>query len=58
MKGLKYIRVKAVYADVKVPLEMQRGKFIGLKPCKVPDNAYYRRRIADGDLMIVNNSKR
>lgn len=48
------ITVKAV-SGVRVPMEgMPRRYIAGLKPVAVPDAAYYRRRIADGDLVLVD----
>jgi len=47
------ITVKAV-SGVRVPMEgMPRRHITDAAPVAVPDAAYYRRRIADGDLMLV-----
>jgi hypothetical protein len=40
-------------SGVKVPLELQPGKFIDEKAQSVPNSAYYRRRIIDGDLEVL-----
>ncbi|QAZ69464.1 hypothetical protein C3Y92_07235 [Solidesulfovibrio carbinolicus] len=46
--------VKAV-SGVRVPMEgMPRRHITDAKPVAVPDAAYYRRRIADGDLVLVD----
>lgn len=48
------ITVKAV-SGVRVPMEgMPRRHITDAKPVAVPDAAYYRRRIADGDLVLVD----
>lgn len=48
------ITVKAV-PGVRVPMEgMPRRHITDAKPVAVPDAAYYRRRIADGDLVLVD----
>ncbi len=39
---------------LKVPKEEQPRDYVaGDEPVLVPDSAYYRRRVADGDLIIV-----
>ena len=48
------ITVKAV-SGVRVPMEgMPRRHITDAKPVAVPDAAYYRRRIADGDLVLLD----
>lgn len=48
------ITVKAV-SGVRVPMEgMPRRHITDAAPVAVPDAAYYRRRIADGDLVLVD----
>ncbi len=48
------ITVKAA-AGVRVPMEgMPRRHITDAKPVAVPDAAYYRRRIADGDLVLLD----
>ena len=47
------ITVKAV-SGVRVPMEgMPRRHITDAAPVAVPDAAYYRRRIADGDLVLL-----
>lgn len=39
---------------LKVPKEEQPRDYVeGAEPVLVPDSAYYRRRVADGDLIVV-----
>lgn len=48
------ITVKAV-SGVRVPMEgMPRRHITDADPVAVPDAAYYRRRIADGDLVLLD----
>jgi len=48
------ITVKAA-AGVRVPMEgMPRRHITDADPVAVPDAAYYRRRIADGDLVLLD----
>lgn len=48
------ITVKAA-AGVRVPMEgMPRRHITDAAPVAVPDAAYYRRRIADGDLVLLD----
>ena len=46
------MRVKAA-PDLRVPKEHSREQ-IGEKPVDVPDTSYYRRRIAAGELLLVD----
>lgn len=42
--------------ELRVPMEGQTRKFIDHapdKPVDVPDNSYYRRRVAAGELVLV-----
>lgn len=47
------MKVKAA-VGVKVPLEHQPYAYIEQKPIEVENSVYYQRRIADGDLIVVN----
>jgi hypothetical protein len=43
---------------LRVPMEgMPRRHITDGKPVAVPDSAYYRRRIADGDLLLPASDK-
>lgn len=46
--------VKAA-AGVLVPMEDHPRRYIDDTPADVPDTAYYRRRMADGDLIAVSD---
>lgn len=53
---MKTLDVKAA-PGVAVPKEDAPRKYIeGETAVTVPDTAYYRRRIADGDLILTNGS--
>ncbi|PJG83769.1 DUF2635 domain-containing protein [Caviibacterium pharyngocola] len=43
---------------VKVPLEYQPAAFIEQEPVEVEESLYYRRRIADGDLIVVKEPRK
>ena len=49
--------VKAV-PGVKVPLENQPYAYIEQEPVEVDDSVYYQRRIADGDLIEVQPTRK
>lgn len=49
--------VKAV-SGVKVPLENQPYAYIEQEPVEVDDSVYYQRRIADGDLIEVQPTRK
>ena len=49
--------VKAV-PGVKVPLENQPYAYIEQESVKVDDSVYYQRRIADGDLIEVQPTRK
>lgn len=42
---------------VKVPMEGMPRRYIEQTPVEVPDTPYYRRRITDGDLVVVPASR-
>lgn len=44
------IRVKAA-PGLRVPMEGSPRKYIEADPVSVPETAYYRRRLAEGDLV-------
>lgn len=51
------LKVKA--ADgVKVPLEHQPYAYIEQAVVEVEPTAYYQRRIADGDLIVINPTRK
>lgn len=50
------MKVKAKQG-VKVPYEDRPYAHIEQEVVEVADTTYYRRRIADGDLILVNNTK-
>lgn len=53
---MKQINVIAA-SGVKVPLENQPNVFIGDdKAVTVDDSLYYRRRLSDGDLIVVTET--
>lgn len=42
--------------EVRVPMESKPRSYIDdASPIDVPDTAYYRRRIAEGDLLLVTD---
>ena len=43
---------------VKVPLENQPYAYIAQEPVEVDDAGYYQRRIADGDLIEVQPTRK
>lgn len=43
---------------VKVPLENQAYAYIEQEPVEVDDSVYYQRRIADGDLIEVQSTRK
>lgn len=43
---------------VKVPLENQPYAYIEQEPVEVDDSVYYQRRIADGDLIEVQPTRK
>lgn len=43
---------------VKVPLENQPYTYIEQEPVEVDDSVYYQRRIADGDLIEVQPTRK
>lgn len=43
---------------VKVPLENQPYAYIGQEPVDVENTVYYQRRIADGDLIEVQPTRK
>lgn len=43
---------------VKVPLESQPYAYIEQEPVEVDDSVYYQRRIADGDLIEVQPTRK
>ncbi|MDU7784831.1 MAG: DUF2635 domain-containing protein [Aggregatibacter aphrophilus] len=49
--------VKAAHG-VKVPLENQPYAYIGQEPVEVESTVYYQRRIADGDLIEVQPTRK
>ncbi|WP_109127674.1 DUF2635 domain-containing protein [Aggregatibacter segnis] len=49
--------VKAI-PGVKVPLENQPYAYIEQEPVEVDDSVYYQRRIADGDLIEVQPTRK
>lgn len=49
--------VKAI-PEVKVPLENQPYAYIEQEPVEVDDSVYYQRRIADGDLIEVQPTRK
>lgn len=49
--------VKAV-SGVKVPLENQPYAYIEQEPVEVDDSVYYQGRIADGDLIEVQPTRK
>lgn len=49
--------VKAAH-EVKVPLENQPYAYIEQEPVEVDDSVYYQRRIADGDLIEVQPTRK
>ena len=49
--------VKAI-PGVKVPLENQPYAYIEQEPVEVDDSVYYHRRIADGDLIEVQPTRK
>lgn len=49
--------VKAI-PGVKVPLENQPYAYIEQDPVEVDDSVYYQRRIADGDLIEVQPTRK
>lgn len=49
------MKVKAT-KGVKVPFEGQPQRYIEQEIVEVPESLYYRRRIADGDLMVVSDT--
>lgn len=46
------IRVKAI-EGVRVPIEGQPHHYIEQEPVEVENTLYYQRRLADGDLVLV-----
>lgn len=50
------IKVKAV-DGVRVPLEKHPHSYIEQEPVEVDNTVYYQRRIADGDLVVVEADK-
>lgn len=51
------MKVKAA-SGVKVPLENQPYAYIEQEPVEVDNTVYYQRRIADGDLVVVETSRK
>jgi len=49
------IRVKAA-AGIRFPREGDTKNYITSEPVDVQSSAYYRRAIADGDLILVNSA--
>lgn len=53
---MKTLLVRAAHADRPVPLEGQRKRCVTAdKAVTVPDNYYYRKQMADGDLVEVSS---
>ncbi|MFC3875316.1 DUF2635 domain-containing protein [Neisseria musculi] len=47
-------KIKVVAADgLRVPKEGRAHDYIGQEPVSVPDTLYYRRLLADGDLLAA-----
>lgn len=50
------MKVKAVQG-IKVPMENQPYTYIEQEPVEVENSIYYQRRINDGDLVVVNETR-